>query len=429
MLVVLPFHSGDKTQAVSLANWIRELGQVSEHKALICLGEHCDETGVIEPLRECFGSVSAFRPNAKVSRGEGKMGYARAANAMWQSVAWKIYFQDKSAWLWLEPDAIPTRPSWLREIETEYRAYKKPFMGAMGQAQIAMLNGVAVYPPNVCDFAPLALQAGDCPWDLNAAPQILKHAHVSDLFQHVYQIKGEAPTFPKDKDKLTNAALFHRNKDGTLIAYLKEHGYTKPYRDDRFNIPHPEHGVAIIEQVSGEINRTNKVAELMVPPSVREDDSEMMGDSVDYALKLEEEARKHPVQPRVPNEGDRLGELVWRGGKWHTAADVVEPSKANRAAVMEKYKHPKEIPQQQTHEEVMRSGTSPSEAGSAEPPEGPGRGGNKPLMRNRNASTDGDTPSRDELVKDAVAVLKSLCTSPRATSMVRKELKKQKVMK
>lgn len=36
--------------------------------------------------------------------------------------------------------------------------------------------------------------------------------------------------------------------------------------------------------------------------------------------------------------------------------------------------------------------------------------------------------SRDELVKQTVAVLKSLCTSPHATSQVRKELKRQKVI-
>ncbi len=416
MLVVLPFHAGDKAQAVSLANWIRELGQVSEHKALVCVGEGCDETGVIEPLRECFGSVSAFRPNAKVKRGEGKMGYARAANAMWQSVAWKIYFQDKCSWLWLEPDAIPTRPSWLREIDAEYRAFKKPFMGAMGQAQIAMLNGVAVYPPNVCDFAPLALQAGDCPWDLNAAPQILKHAHVSDLFHHVYQVSGEAPTFPKHKDKLTNAALFHRNKDGTLITYLKEHGYTTSSSSPK---PNPEYEKATYEDVGPKVQ------------SVVADDADMMGESVDYAQRLEDEARRHPVRPQVPKDGDRLGELVWKGGKWHTATDVVETPKANRAAVMEKYKHPEKLPQV----EPKRVSTSATEAKHVKDAEGPATPEHKPLMRNRNddgatgnAVADTKLQSRDELVKDAVAVLKSLCTSPRATSMVRKELKKQKVV-
>src|SRR6266436_3818535 len=233
MLVVIPFHAGDKPQAIVLANWIKELGQVSDHRCLLCVGEHCDATGVIEPLHECFKSVSVYLPHAKVKRGEGIMGYARAANAMWQSVAWKIYMQDKCPWLWLEPDAIPTRPTWLREIEDEYRAFKKPFLGAMGQCQIPMINGVAVYPASVCDYAPLALQAAECPWDLNAAEQILKNAHVTDLFQHIYQIEGEAPTFPRNADRLNqSSALFHRCKDSSLIAHLKQVGYTTGKRGD-----------------------------------------------------------------------------------------------------------------------------------------------------------------------------------------------------
>ncbi len=401
MLVVIPFHAGDKAQAVSLANWIRELGQVSEHKALICLGEHCEETGVIEPLRECFRDVSVFRPNAKIKRGDGPMGYARAANAMWQSIAWKIYFQDKCPWLWLEPDAIPTRPTWLREIETEYRAARKPFMGAMGQAQVAMLNGVAVYPASVCDFAPLALQAGDCPWDLNAAPQILKHANVSDLFHHVYQVAGEPPTFPKHKDKLTNAALFHRCKDGSLIAYLKEQGYTNASSMARGLQPSP-----VTAQQTTTIAREER------SPS-RVDDSEMLGESVDYAQRLEDEQRRRPQRPKPPQEGDRMGELVWRGGKWHTASDSVieDAPRAERKSVVEKYKHPEKpiLSQDNTVDN--------KEAGSA----------NESVPRTDVVAT-APPPSRDDLIRDAIAVLKKLADSPRMKTQIRKELRKQKIV-
>lgn len=403
MLVVFPFHSGDKAQAVTLAGWIREMGEVSDHNALLCIGDGCDESGVIEPLRECFGKVSAFRPEAKAKRGEGMMGYARSANAMWQSVAWKIYFQDKMPWLWLEPDAIPTRPSWLREIWEDHKASKKAFSGTMGQCQIAMLNGVAVYPPNVCDFAPLALQAGDCPWDLNAASQILKFSNVTDLFQHIYQVKGDPPTFPKHADKLSkSAAIFHRCKDGTLISYLKKHGFTKG-GETRGQEEEKE-------ERQGRGLRLNPDAAPTVQPAVAADDSEALGEPVDYAERLEQEARRHPTKPVVPNEGDRLGELVWRGGKWHTAEAIVATPKGDRTAVFEKYKHP----------EKDLSGGAESGVTAPDPIiTGPKDGAN---------ASPAQTPSRDDLVKDAVAVLKQLCSSPRATSQVRKELKKQKVI-
>src|SRR6266436_6205821 len=101
---------------------------------------------------------------------------------------------------------------------------RKAFMGCSGGNRV---NGVAVYPANVSAYAPPALQAENCPWDENGKEQILKHAHISKLFQHIYLVGEAAPSFPKDKDLLKpETALFHRVKDGSLIEYLREHGYT-----------------------------------------------------------------------------------------------------------------------------------------------------------------------------------------------------------
>lgn len=404
MLVVLSFHDGDKPQAISLSNWIKELGQVSDHKCLLCVGEHCDATGVIEPLHECFKSVSVYLPHAKAKRGDGKMGYARAANAMWQSVAWKIYMQDKCPWLWLEPDAIPTRPTWLREIEEEYRTFKKPFLGAMGQCQIPMINGVAVYPAAVCDYAPLALQAAECPWDLNAAEQILKNAHVTDLFQHIYQIDGEPPTFPKNANRLNqSAALFHRCKDSSLISHLKQIGYTTGKRGDvtyenpNFNVPNPEVGVSILHKP-----KVKAVA-------AESEGDEGLGEPLDYSKRLEEFDRTQ-TKSHIPKEGERNGDLVWRGGKWHTAAPMVSEKAVDRKAVMEKFAHP---------EKTDVSGEAESGVTVSDPITSP--------KDDTHASP--APPSRDDIVQEAVSVLKKLCSAPRFTAQIRKELKRQGVTK
>lgn len=412
MLVVIPFHSGDKPQAISLANWIKELGQVSDHKCLLCVGEHCDESGVIEPLHASFKSVSVYLPHAKAKRSEGKMGYARAANAMWQSVAWKIYMQDKCPWLWLEPDAIPTRPSWLREIEDEYRTHKKPFLGAMGQCQIPMINGVAVYPAAVCDYAPLALQAAECPWDLNAAEQILKHAHVTDLFQHIYQITGEPPTFPKDADRLNqSAALFHRCKDSSLIAHLKQVGYTSGKRGDA-SCGKPE----VLDNQS--IHPQSKAAQTVRPACAESEGEEGLGEPLDYSKRLEEFDR---TKPKIPSEGERNGDLVWRGGKWHTAAPMVETKTVDRKAVMEKFAHP-----EKTDLPV------PVLAAPSLIPVSPGEARESTSQKASEVSQNsrgGQNPSRDDIVQEAVSVLKKLCSAPRFTAKIRKELKRQGVVK
>lgn len=486
MLVVLAFHSGDKAQAVSLANWIKEMGNVSEDKCLIALGSGCGETDVIEPLLECFGSVSVFRAENKVElRGEGLTAHWRAANAMWQSVAWKIHFQDKCQWLWLEPDAIPTRPTWLREIKEEYFTHGKPFMGfksvkkskVPGEPDAVWINGVAVYPAPVCDYAPLALQAGECAWDLNAGLQMVQHAHVSSLFQHVWLIDGQAPTFPKDKDKLNNAALFHQCKDGTLIAFLKEHGYTKSNLSGDQKAFATKAGAVVEETQSGRSRESHEASIVSAPAAPSPDESDEIGESVDYAQRLEEEQRRHPVRPQKPKEGERFGELIWRGGKWHTATDVVEAPKADRKAVMEKYKHPeKDFPVpaladpptlDETSGEARESDARPatltadsrggendllqskgegdiaSIAHQGHPeakkePEEPGSPSpdnlsvgveESELQDKSQLETTPPAQTRHDLIEEAVAVLKLLCTSPHAISKVRKELKKQKVTK
>jgi hypothetical protein len=441
MLVVLPFHAGDKAQAVSLANWIKELGQVSDHKCLLCVGENCDQTGVIEPLHEAFKSVSVYLPHAKAKRGEGIMGYARAANAMWQSVAWKIYIQDKCPWLWLEPDAIPTRPTWLREIEDEYKAFKKPFMGAMGQCQIQMINGVAVYPASVCDYAPLALQAAECPWDLNAAAQILKHAHVSGLFQHIYQINGEPPTFPKHADRLNqSAALFHRCKDSSLIAHLKQVGFTTGKNLSGGVMGLTETRSQSTERelmgaggTSGGSTLADRAPSAQKP--LRDfDPDEGLGEPVDYSQRLQE--FESTQRARRPNEGERNGDLVWRNGKWHTAPMVSEKA-VDRKAVMERFKHPDADPIRVGPSWVTcdkcdeEYNTSSIHDCKSLPAPGTDDGPSRSLPSDDGPKTDTGAvqPSRDDLVQEAVSVLKKLCTSPVHTSKIRKELKRQGVIR
>lgn len=223
MTVVIPFFRGDKPQAIQLAEWIRDLGNVSGHDCLLCVSRTTDPIGVIEPLQECFRKVSAFVPHEEATARPGTMGQSQAATRMWKATAWFVHYKIRQPWLWLETDAIPMRPTWLKEIDEAYRACRKPFMGTHG-ANIAleMMNGVAVYPPEVCEYSTDALMCDETPWDLAGGKDFVRHGHFSPLFQHVYFTHGEIPTFPRDAAILKpEAALFHRNKDGTLIQYLR----------------------------------------------------------------------------------------------------------------------------------------------------------------------------------------------------------------
>jgi len=147
--------------------------------------------------------------------------------------------------LWVEADAIPTRPSWVTEIQEEYTAAGKPFLGAIEKAAPPHMPGVAVYPPNWRELAPKlanVLLAPDTPqwgngrgqaFDVYAADQILPHAAVAKTIQQIWRPQ------PFDSRKLIlvqpDTALFHQSKDGTLIATLARAKY--PDFQERIETP------------------------------------------------------------------------------------------------------------------------------------------------------------------------------------------------
>lgn len=228
MICVIPFHAKDRALAQKQAEWIMELGNVSDFDCLLVHESNVSAAGIIEHLQGCFKSVSQFHPaavpEADWSAGTGD---ARAANEMWIQTAWHIHGAIKQSWLWMEPDCVPLKPNWLKEIQEEYRNARKRVMGAKvtpstGQVRI---SGVAVYPPSVMECGQSAMVAERVPWDVAGAQDFVKHGCFTTAIYHVLRTSKEAPTFPSLKELATipsTAAIFHPCKDGTLIDRLRE---------------------------------------------------------------------------------------------------------------------------------------------------------------------------------------------------------------
>lgn len=135
--------------------------------------------------------------------------------------------------LFCEPDTTPTRPGWFREIAEEYQGCGRAFMSQRiihpaGGGQHLMGN--AVYAADWRARAPRMLTAPTAPdnalwgpgrgqpWDVWAGKETTADMHESSLFQQIFTC------LPWTADNLNRlerrAALFHRSKDGTLIAQL-----------------------------------------------------------------------------------------------------------------------------------------------------------------------------------------------------------------
>lgn len=231
MLCVISYFSGDRDRAIDLARWILELGGVSTHDCLLVVDTSTTAAGVVEPLKKAFRSVKVTTSEPAGVQGEWGKGTtdATAANEMWITAGNYVYHMLKCRWFWLETDAIPTRPTWLDEIEAEDKRANKPFLGAYVNSppHEPHVTGIGVYPPCVADHSMDMAIPGKIAWDYAGRRDTVgkQKAHLTTLIQHEYRVNGAEPTFT-NADSLSiikpRTAVFHRCKDGTLLARLRE---------------------------------------------------------------------------------------------------------------------------------------------------------------------------------------------------------------
>lgn len=231
MLTVLAFFSGDKPLAVNLARWIETLGGVSTHDCLLVVDKSTDSSGVIEPLCRAFKTVketSSEPAGAQGTWGNGTTD-ATAANEMWITAGNYVYHMLRRPWMWIESDAVPLRPTWLDEIESEYQRARKPFMGAYVNIKPhePHMSGNGVYPACVADHSMDMAIPNKIAWDYAGRRDTIgkKKAQFTTLIQHEYRVHGKEPTFPTKESLsiiLPGTAVFHRCKDETLIDRLRE---------------------------------------------------------------------------------------------------------------------------------------------------------------------------------------------------------------
>lgn len=228
MNIFLAFHDGDAQTASNLLTWLNQIGGMAG----------CDFYFVIDPDTDSGLAMMAKKigkPKAMFFLDQPVKGWIQGSNALWLKAAEQAQKLDEP-WLFLEPDAVPTRQSWAIEIQAEYRRIGKPYMGALVEHKNAFqpnpyLEGCSVYPATA--FSEIgAMVKPDKSWTLSTASYVVPRASNSPLFQHLWGEKDTPPTFAKNAVPGTNifglsyvkskTALFHRSKDGSLINLLRQ---------------------------------------------------------------------------------------------------------------------------------------------------------------------------------------------------------------
>lgn len=239
LLCVIPYALPDLAQARELLEWIAELGGATRHDCLLVHSAKVDPAANRQLLSL---ATKSFKLVHQVST-PGNLPDERwpiGPNWMFQTAMNWVAQHNPSPFWWNEPDCIPLCEGWLDFLEQEYYLAAKPFMGAVvkgvtvGSLAIPdSLNGCAVYPADTAQrFARIAFNGTEA-WDILAGPLTAPHAHHAKSYQYFWGEPGLAPTFrdhhekgePKNVFTLEqlrhDAAVFHRNKDSTLIPLLR----------------------------------------------------------------------------------------------------------------------------------------------------------------------------------------------------------------
>jgi hypothetical protein len=220
---VLPFCGGDAPRFIELLEWMQELGTVDAHAVLVAPAGLRD--GVLAAAEQhalkVFPAVTILRTPFDLPRESWPIG------PNWSFLVAAEYCRRQQFDFWLhEPDCIPLRAGWFDEIRAEYRQCGQPYMGFIeprGEQHTEHLAGNACYHYAV--FHHLQIDHLWKAWDVALADVLLPQTHRSELVHQVWGGMGKPPTFATVDDLRPippAAAVFHRNKDGTLIKVLRE---------------------------------------------------------------------------------------------------------------------------------------------------------------------------------------------------------------
>lgn len=239
MLVTLSHWEGDLAAASALMDLIYDLGD----------GVEADCDFILFRRQDCSkwatntGGRDLYRRFARVEGGVSKTaanGHPHACNQMFYDLAEAVAIKNAErkylCWLNLEPDVVPTRKGWLKEIRQEYLyalQHGKLCVGEVRTDPQPHLNGVAVYTADLFARFP-EIGARSCPaegwaYDIHHAPQILPVAADSPLFSTHWQLPTTTPE-RVFRPRIANVipALFHGCKDGTAVKAVRDAVLTVP---------------------------------------------------------------------------------------------------------------------------------------------------------------------------------------------------------
>lgn len=153
MIVSLAVYSKEAQTALSLLQWISDLGGVSHHTLVLATTPQVNPAPLIAEAASSWGKVEHF----VIATNQEIQPWPIGNNSNFLAVC--EYMKNKQRpFFFMESDILPTNALWLDNLEREYQACGKPFMGLVhpmvGPDNMPMkdtlhMNGAGVYPADV----------------------------------------------------------------------------------------------------------------------------------------------------------------------------------------------------------------------------------------------------------------------------------------
>jgi len=218
MIVAISYYDGDVLQMRRWASHVAKLGSYKNHKIVLAPAHGATIDGIQDVLSLCFGEVIVERCH------HTQTGWPVSCNLAFEQVAWLAFSKLKASFLWMEPDAVPLKASWIDDIETAYNSCGKPFMGDFVQIAGVMPNGVdhmsgiAVYHWNMPALSPSIFNNVQLAWDIASARNVVHQMARTNLIHHdwVPDKKWRRDVVTPDCVK-EGAVIYHPDKKGVLF--------------------------------------------------------------------------------------------------------------------------------------------------------------------------------------------------------------------
>lgn len=219
MNVFISYHTDDYPLMERWARHTAKLGVYGSHSIFIMPAHGAESDKIAAILKPAFSKVEV------VSCYHDQRGWPISCNLAFEQAAWHSYNITKAPFLWMEPDAVPLKGSWIDDIEAAYSSCGKPFMGDFVGIKNIMPNGidhmsgVAVYPSNMPAYAGSAFNNETIAWDIASGRDVVPKMARTTLIHHdwIPEKKWRRDVVTPDCVK-DGAVIYHPDKNGVLFA-------------------------------------------------------------------------------------------------------------------------------------------------------------------------------------------------------------------